>query len=455
MGQTVSEQLAAFAAGLKYEQLPSDVVRIAKERILDILAVVIGGSREGDISRQLVEQVQTFGGDQATVLGSGTRTLACFAAWCNAAFAHGLEMDDGHKFAGVHAGCVVIPAALAIAEQTKPDGKAFIEAVVAGYDVIYRLAANITPSHLKKGFHPSGNTGVYGAAAAAGKLLGLDADQMSRAFGLAGQQSAGLMEIVHSGQTCKGLVPGHAALVGVLSALLAKRGLKGGETILDGKDGFFFAMAKDVDLNSVTEDLGKTYLITDTYTKLYPTCRHMHQPVENLFAIMEENKLDYHDIKSILCRVSSIAKALSGNIVNPRNASEARFSMATACALACKYGDVSLSLLSGPALNDPEIIALAQKVTVVADAEVESYLPKVRVAIVEMETNDGARYSKFGTVMRGTPDMPVDYAALANKFRGCAAGTLSEENIARVIDLVSRTEELESLDELIGCLSVG
>ena len=450
MAETVSQRLARFATELTYDQLPEDVIRIAKERILDVLAVIVGGSREGDISTQLVEQVRDVGGNQATVLGSGVRTVSCFAAWCNAAFAHALEMDDGHKFAGVHAGCVVVPAALAIAERVKPTGKEFIEAVVAGYDVIYRLAANITPSHLKKGFHPSGNTGVYGAAVAAGKLLKLDAEQMSRAMGLAGQQSAGLMEIVHSGQTCKGLVPGHAALAGVLAALLAQRGLKGGETILDGTNGFFFAMAKDVDLDSVTEDLGHKFLITDTYTKLYPTCRHMHQPVENILAIREEaGDLDYHKIKSILCRVSSIAMALSGHIVNPKNSSEARFSMATACALACKYGDVSLSLLAGPALNDPEIIELAKKVTVVADDEVESYLPKVRVAIVEMEMEDGTKYTKFGSVMRGTPDMPIDYAVIANKFRGCAEGTLSQEKTERVVAFVAELQNKASLGELL------
>ena len=448
MSQTISEQLAAFAAELKYEELPPEVVRIARERILDILAVIIGGSREGDISRELVEQVKVFGGDEATLLGSGTRTLSCFAAWANAAFAHGLEMDDGHKFAGVHAGCVVIPAALAVAEQTKPSGREFITAVVAGYDIVYRLAANITPHHLKMGFHPSGNCGVYGAAAAAGKLLGLDAVQMSRALGMAGQQSAGLMEIVNSGQTTKGLVPGHAALTGVLSALLAKRGLKGGETILDGKSGFFFAMAKNVDLQAVVKDLGKALLITDTYTKLYPTCRHMHQPVENIFSIMDEHDVDYRQIRSILCRVSSIAMDLSGHIVNPENSSQARFSMPTACALACKYGDVSLPLLAGPALHDPEIIDLARRVRVTADPEVESYLP-TRVAIVEMEMQDGTKYTKFGKIMRGTPELPVDYETLATKFRGCAAGTLSDEQTAFVIDFVSRLEEQDSLTEMI------
>ena len=135
---------------------------------------------------------------------------------------------------------------------------------------------------------------------------------------------------------------------------------------------------------AIVDDLGGHFEILDTYTKLYPTCRHMHQPIENIMALKDENSIDYHNVERIIVKVSQIAYNLSGQIVECEDAGQARFSIPTAVALTLKYGDVNLSLLSGPAVNDVEIKELARKVIVIVDKEVESLLPKVRCAIVDL-----------------------------------------------------------------------
>lgn len=447
---TISEKFADFIVDLSYKNLPEDIVSITKDRIIDMLGAILGGSFQGDISDKLKGVIMSLGGkEQSSIFGKGQKTTTIGAVICNSAFGHALELDDGHRFAGVHAGTVVVPVALAIGESLGSSGKDIIAGVVAGYDVIYRIAKNITPSHIEKGFHPTGCTGVYGSAAAAAKLMSLSKEQTVNALGLAGLQSAGLMEIVRSGQGAKGMLPAHAAQAGVFCALLAAAGIEGPRSILDGKNGFLNSMAENIDFDAIVDDLGRHYEITDTYTKLYPTCRHMHQPIENIMALKDENGIDYHDVEKIVVKVSQIAYNLAGQIVECEDASQARFSIPTAAALTLKYGDVNLSLLSGAAVNDTEIKELAKKVTVVIDKEVENLLPKVRCAIVDIVLRDGTVYSKRGTVLKGSPDAPVDFNVLANKFAGCSANVLSSAKIDKAIELVRNLENLKNLGDLI------
>lgn len=451
----VTKQFADFICGVEYENLPPEVIRETKNRVIDIIAAAFIGCSESSMKNGLYRAAKTVNGTyQARIWGSQQqKSSIAMAALCNAAMAHSMELDDGHRYAGVHAGCVAVPTAFSVAEWLGSTGKEVIEAIVASYEITYRLARNITPEHIQLGFHPTGCTAVYGAAAAAAKLMKLTPEQTQNALGLAGMKSAGFMEIVTSGQASKGLLPGHAAHEGVWCAILAKEGLVGSETVIDGDNGLVKAMSRNVDVEQIVADLGKRFEIMDTYTKLYPTCRHMHQPAENVMALKEEHNLDYHQVENIVCRVSKVAKKLSGLIIQPKTPDEARFSMACATALAFKYGNLSLPLME-KAMVDSEIIELENKVTVVVDDYVESLLPKTRCAITEVTMCDGSVYTKEGTVLRGSPDLPADYAQLSTKFRDCAQKVLSEQQIDNTIDKVSKLETLDSVIEIIDELMV-
>lgn len=445
----ISQQFADYVVGLRYEDIPAPVIAVTKERVMDILGACFSGCSQSSLARKLYTVVSALNDSgQASILGTTLTTSMPMAALCNAAMAHALELDDGHRYAGVHAGCVAVSVALAVGEHTNCSGKKLMEAIIASYEITYRIAKNVVPSHIKKGFHPTGCTAVFGAAAAAGKLLGLTSAQLTHAFGLAGLKSAGIMEIVTSGQSGKGLLPGHAAHEGIFCALLAQAGVEGPLHILEGKNGFLHTMAEDVDPSTLVEGLGQSYEILDSYTKLYPTCRHMHQPAENIMALRETYGLDYHKVRSIVCRVSKVAYTLSGQIFQPKNTNEARFSMACAVALAFKYGDINLTLLE-KAITDEDIISLEQKVIVLVDDYVESLLPKTRCAVVEVTMEDGTVYRKEGTVLRGSPDAPVSIQVLAGKLRGCAEAILPKEKIDAAVCQVMNLEELDQVSQLI------
>jgi 2-methylcitrate dehydratase PrpD len=221
----ITELLVRFCHQLSGERLPRDVVEKAKSHTLDFFGVASRGSLS-DSSLAIARFLQALKGiGEAVVVGTPLLAHPTYAALANGAFAHSLELDDVERESSLHPGVAVFPAALAAAELTQADGKRFIAAVVAGYEVTIRLGKALKPSaHYGRGFHPTATCGTFGAAVAAGKLLGLNEQQLLHAFGIAGSQAAGLMEFLADGAWTKRLHPGWAAHAGLIAALLAREG---------------------------------------------------------------------------------------------------------------------------------------------------------------------------------------------------------------------------------------
>ena len=218
----ISEGLAEFTAEVEYGALPREVVRLAKERILDTLGAAVAGEADWELKEPFLNACRGLGTGDCTVFGSGKREFpVARAAMINATFAHAAELDDGHKNAGCHAGAVVVPAALTLGRALGASGAEILTAVVLGYEVVYRIVAGMTPHQIRKGFHPSGNCDTFGAMAAAGRLMGLSAGQIANGLGFAGLSAAGLMEATVSGQQSKCVQVGNAAYNGIVAALYA------------------------------------------------------------------------------------------------------------------------------------------------------------------------------------------------------------------------------------------
>lgn len=254
----ITEKFADFIADIEYEDLPADIVSLTKERILDSIGAILAGAGNWAYREPFLTACREMGtGDCAAFTTGDEKFPAARAAMIDATFGHAVELDDGHKFAGAHAGTVVVPVAFTIAKQRGLSGKDIIPAVVAGYDIVYRIAAAMAPAQIDKGFHPTSNDDTLGAAAAAGKLLGLNKEQLANALGLAGLYASGLMEATVTGQLSKCVMVGNAAYNGMEAVYLAKQGMEGTVSVFEGKDGFFKAKSENVDLGAVCDGLGK------------------------------------------------------------------------------------------------------------------------------------------------------------------------------------------------------
>ena len=240
MNQMITEQLANIMLNTTYENLTEEVISKAKLCFTDFLAVALKGSCTAS-GKDVLSFVNRS--TESTVLGHNLASPVD-AALVNGVFAHSLDLDDGHRFAQLHPGCTVIPAALAITEFLDQTGKEFITSIVAGYQVSILMGMISNPKHRENGFHSTGTCGTLGAAGAACKALKLNFNKSVNALGLAGTQAAGLLESDHCGSMGKHLHAGKSSQSGVISALLAEKGFTGAKSIIDGKEGFLNAMVE-------------------------------------------------------------------------------------------------------------------------------------------------------------------------------------------------------------------
>lgn len=444
----LTQKFAAFIAGTKYDDLPEQVVMLAKERIMDTLGAAIAGSVNWEYASQLREACRNLGGGSCGVIGGEQCYPAAHAAMINATYAHSVELDDGHKNAGCHAGAVVVPAALTMAQALGKSGKELITAVAIGYEVTYRIASHVNPAQINKGFHPSSNCGAYGAAAVAGKLMGLNEEQLANALGQAGMLASGTMEATKSGQRAKCVQVGNAAYNGILAAYLAETGMEGCLTALEGPNGLFATQSENVDVEDVCRDLGRVYTIGDTYNKMYPSCRHAQPGIEAALDLGVEHGIDPDDVAAIHIGTHKVAYELTGIIKEPKNSGEAKFSLAYGSAVALREHGFGVANLMEKSYTDPETLQLADKVTCEIDPSVQAVFPKKRGAKVSIELKDGTAYEKELYDLKGSPSNPVSTAELERKFMSNARAAMEETRAQELLALLRRVETLPSVDEI-------
>jgi len=357
----VADALVEFVLGLELGSLPAAVVEAASLSFTDWVGAAVRGSTE-PLAGALDAVIAATGGEpQATVVGRGRRTSALLATLANGAQGHALDFDDTHLPSIVHGSAPVAPVALAIAEWQRRPGAAVLEAFVAGFEVETRIGRVIGPMLAERGWHVTAILGHFGAAAAAGKLLGLTAEPLGRALGIAGTQAAGLEQSL--GTMSKPLHPGKAAMNGLLAALLAREGFTGPTGILDedrGLSGTFLGVA---DLTPALEDLGKRFEILDNSTKLYAACHLLHATIDAGRAIRARSAPSPEAIAAVECHVHPLAVKVAA-IPEPRTGLEAKFSAAYCAALALTGGEAAESEFATP---DPDLVGLASRIRPVAD----------------------------------------------------------------------------------------
>ncbi|MTI56608.1 MmgE/PrpD family protein [Geosporobacter ferrireducens] len=442
---TICEDFARFIYQTKYEDLQEDVISVAKERILDTVGALIAGYSNWDYSKVFIESSRFIDCGDYKAIGSEKNEFSMArVAMINSTFAHSVELDDGHKNAGCHAGAVVVPTALAIAQKLGISGKDLILAVVLGYEITYRVAVSVNPAQIGKGFHPSSNCGVFGAVAVAAKLMSLSEAQIANALGQASMLASGTMEATISGQSAKCVQVGYAAYSGIQASILAKAGLEGCITALEGKFGLFNLQSEKVDVENVCKDLGTRYLIADTYNKMYPTCRHAQPGIEAVIELIKEHQFQPDEVSLIKIGTHEVAYNLTGIIQAPKDSGEAKFSLAYGAAVAMTEHAFGVTHLMPEFYNNNKIIDLAKKVECEIDETIQSVFPKKRGAKVKIFMTDGSVFEKTLFDLKGSPNNPVGWQELEEKF---IANTLSVFSRAQVNKLIQNIKHIEEIDD--------
>jgi len=432
---TLIEGFADFFCNIKFEDLPAAVVQKTKMLTLDLMGVSIAGLKM-DFPKITADYLVGLKGiEEATLFGKTTKVPAIHAALANGVASHALDMDDGYRYGGVHAGVAVIPAALAYAEAKQLDGKNLILAIAMGYEIINRIAKAMNPSHLNRGFHTTGTIGTLGAAAACGVLAGLNKKEMTSALGMAALQGAGLLEILNDGAMVKPLHPGKAAMAGILSVEFAKRGAKGPVSALEGTKGLFVAMSDEVNTKELFEGLGTNFYIMDQYIKLHAACRHIHPTVDGLLSVMKSKHLSFKDIDTINVATYPVATSFCGSQSLPDTAEGAKFSIAYSTAMAAYFGDVSEERYASTVVENTDIQALASRITSQTDQRWTNAYPAERGATISIKSQAGEAYVVEVPLAKGEPENPATDHDFVAKFKqnGAAQDPVLLENLLKTI----------------------
>jgi 2-methylcitrate dehydratase PrpD len=437
----LSRQLADFLAAARFADLSPTVVEHTKRAVLDWLGSALAGSLESP-ARMARQYVASLGvSDEATLFPKG-RSSASGAALANGVASHILEFDDIHKTSTVHAGAPVISAALAVAERERVDGRAFLLATALGYEAALRIGEAVNPSHYRY-WHPTGTAATFGAAAAAGSLMGLDAAQMLDALGSAGTQAAGLWEFNADGAMSKHLHPGKAAFNGILAADLARIGFTGATRILEGERGFFRAMSAAYDESRITQGLGERWKIAENCYKLHACCGHTHTAIDVALAL----GVPADSIAQIAIETYGPGYEIVKELA-PRTSYQAKFSIAYCVAAAVTDGCVGLEQFSAERMRDATIARLLERVQVVVAEDLTAKYPAAWPARVTLTLASGATVSRSSDYPRGNPENPVFTAELEEKFRCLVAPRFGAAAAQRALEAVQSLETCENISSV-------
>lgn len=441
-GQPIAVALGAYVA--EPVTPPPWLLDRARLHVLDTIGCMVGATNAPAGARflELTRLRGAAGG--TTVIGLRGRYRAEDAGLANGTLAHLLEFDDGHRPSDNHLGCVVVPAALTMAEETGAHVGALLEATIVGYDVMGRAGeATLLPRNATC-FHGTGTTGVFGSAAVASVLLGLDAMQIAHAFGIAGTAAAGLRESLSSGPDCKPLHAGRAVQNGISAAYLARLGYQGPLPIFEGTHGFCNAMCLNPRPELLLKDLGERFSILEAGFKVHSTCGMLFNVLDGVLDVRERYGLGASTPERIRVGVPSwIVEDPPFGRRRPATGGEARFSIPFAVAAAIVDGEVSMRQMTAEKLSDPTIAALEERVQIDYDDEVEEIYQRTKddsffyyPAAIELE-HDGQTKRSLYTNPRGyDPTIPLTTEEIVAKFHSTVHGLLDEDDAAALVDVV-------------------
>jgi len=440
---TAAQTLAEFATQLQYDRIPANVIERAKDCVIDTVAACTYGAML-PWSKIVIGYAGQYGkGGSSVILGTPLKVHAPYAALANGALAHAFEMDGlVQPSAGVHPGASLTAPGLAVAQETGANGKEFLTALVAGGEVMHRIGDASKQSTERIGFHAPGVTGAFGGAVVAGRLLKLDAAQMTNALGIAGSLASGLLEFSRSGGgMVKRLHLGRAAESGVLAATLAKHGFSGPATVLDGKFGYMNVFCRDGDAARLTAGLGETWNLLKLTLKRYACHVTAHVPVTAALALKEKHAISGDDIASIT--VAGSEKMVSHHdIPEPRDMTMAQYSTPFCVALAFYRDPRDPQVFSEESRNDAKIRALARKVSVEVRRETTAANPLA--SRVSVKLKDGRELTQEQQYFPGMPQQPLSRDELRAKFNA-VAGALLGGKAQPLFDQLAAAETIADL----------
>lgn len=450
--------LARKVFDLEFASIPAEVVRRAKEAMLDTFGVTLAGCRS-DSADILNDYVDFVGGsEQSRILGRGRRNSAPNAALVNAATGHVLDFDDVSWSCIGHPAVVTVFPALALGEVRYASGRELLTAFVAGYEVMSCLGKGLVPKFNERGWHSTATLGCFGAAASAAKILGCDVKETAMALGMAASLAAGVKG--NMGTMTKHLQVGRAASAGVTAALLAKKGFTSSGKAIEGKDGFLRVFNGACDVEVMERSFGAPFDLVDggAIFKKWPSCYSTHTCIEAVTALAEE-----HDIRpDQVTRIAIGATPLVVDVLfydDPRTGFEAKFSDHFSAAVSIARRKASIAEFSDEVVNDPVIRGLMKKVELSVDTDLarEGYAlssaegptrTRVRITLA-----DGRSLFREVAIAKGAPQRRLSHAELIGKYADCAGPVLGKEGVDRTMDRILNMENLDSISSLTEMLS--
>jgi 2-methylcitrate dehydratase PrpD len=436
----VTRRLARYVVSAQSADLPDGVRQEARRTLLNWVGCAVGGSRHETVEAALAALSPFSGPAQASVLGRRERLDILHAALMNGISSHVYDFDDTHLATVIHPAGPVASAILSLAEYRPVSGADFLHALVLGVEVECRIGNAVYPDHYDRGWHITGTTGVFGGAAAAGRLLGLSEQQMVWALGLAATQPVGLREMF--GSMTKSFHPGRAAQNGLTAALLASRDYTCTDVGLEGRSGWANVLSTKQDYERITGRLGGTYEILQNTYKPFACGIVIHPVIDGCIQLRNEYGLTADRIDRVELGVHPLVLELTGKKA-PQTGLEGKFSVYHAAAVALVQGAAGVKQFSDPVVQDPVLVALRQRVTATIDPGVDKEQARIVVTLT-----DGRRLERFVEHAVGSVERPMSDADLEAKFTGLAEDVLPADRTRRLIDLCWRIDSLTSAAEI-------
>jgi 2-methylcitrate dehydratase PrpD len=440
---TAARTLSTFASGLRFDAIPALDRERARQCLVDTVGVSLLGSRL-PWGRAAADYARHYGGaGTSRMIGLADKVSAPMAALANGVFAHAFELDSLRKpGAGVHPGAALVPAALAIGEEAGASGKALVTALVAGCEVMFRIGAATKHSSEKLGFHAPGLTGPFGAAVTAASLIGLDADRLTHALGVAGSLCGGLLAFAQAdnGAMVKRLHLGRAAEAGIVAARLAERGFEGPDTVLEGGYGFLEVYCEESDPALLTAGLGDHWETRRLCIKRYPCHVTAHTPLLSIEALSREHGFGPEDVASVVVRASEKVVTHHAD-TEPGDTMAAQYSVPWCVAVGLRADPMDPESFGARALADPALRALCRAV------RCETMVPARGgwASEIAITLKDGRVLTRAEDDFPGTPTSPLDDAGLRAKYRRCAGDFRHTEQLLEQLTAIESIADIRTL----------
>jgi len=450
--ESYSHNFAHFITDLEFRDIPGEVVEKCKTHLLDTLGICFVASTM-DYSRMIYQYIKEQSGDgSCTLIGFSGKSSPAYAAFLNASLVHGLDFDDTHSGAIVHASTTIAPVGLALGEVKGISGRDLIAAMVAGYEVAIRVGLAAPGEFHKRGFHATPICGIFGAAGTAGKILGLTSDQIAHAMGLCGSQASGIQEFLNDGSWNKKIHPAWAAHGALVNVELARLGFIGAERVFEGRFGLYSTHVGTENWNGeeLARNLNSDWETLNISLKPYPCCHFNHAFIDGALHLKEKHRIRPDDISAIECLISEPQSHIVCEPIevkrNPATVYGVLFSLPFCVAMALVRGKPGRKDFFNMDIHDEEVLDLSRKVSYGLDPD--SDYPHHFPGVVKIRLKNGELVEYRERFNRGCPENPMSKEEVVEKFLDNAGDVLNKGKAEELIEKISHLEKIPTITAL-------